>query len=179
MLPQTSDQTRWFADEIQPHESRLRAWLRALFPKLTDTDDIVQESYARLLRAREAGKVVHSKAYLFATARNAAVDFFRRNRVFSVGRVESIEALSVPEECPGVAETLIHDEDLALLAEAVRSLPECCRKVVVLQKFHRLSYKEIAARLGISERTVNAQIAKGVLRIRDYMRAHRQEGAVR
>ncbi len=73
---QKSDQARWFAEEVQPHESLLRSWLRGLFPSLSDVDDLVQESYARLIRARSAGKVDYAKAYLFTTARNVAHDIF-------------------------------------------------------------------------------------------------------
>ncbi|MBI2497428.1 MAG: RNA polymerase subunit sigma-24, partial [Opitutae bacterium] len=45
-----ADFARWFAEEVQPHEPALRAWLRNRFPTLVDPDDLVQESYARLLR---------------------------------------------------------------------------------------------------------------------------------
>lgn len=73
-LPQ-SEHTRWFVEEVQPHESSLRSYLRCMFPSLPDIDDLVQESYARLIRAREAGRVSYVKAFPFTTARNAALDF--------------------------------------------------------------------------------------------------------
>jgi RNA polymerase sigma-70 factor (ECF subfamily) len=44
--------------------------------------------------------------------------------------------------------------------------------VLTLRKIHGLSHREIATRLGISEHTVNAQVAIGVLRLRDYLKAH-------
>jgi len=170
-VSEKAEQTRWFVEEVQPHESKLRNWLRIRFPALTDIDDLVQEAYVRLIRARETGRVGNSKTYLFATARNAALDFFRRNKVVTIKGVEDISSLAVLEDRPDAAESLSHDQELALLAEAVQALPKCCRHVLVLQKIHGLSYKEIAARLGISERTVNAQIAKGMLRCREYVRA--------
>jgi len=40
-------------------------WLRRRFPSLTDTDDLVQESYARLLRARQAGCIANPKKLSF------------------------------------------------------------------------------------------------------------------
>ena len=43
---------RWFADEVKPHERSLRAYLRSVFPGFPDVDDLVQESYVRLIRAR-------------------------------------------------------------------------------------------------------------------------------
>ncbi len=177
MPPQTTadkiEQARWFAEEIQPHESKLRGWLRGRFPSLRDIDDLVQESYMRLIRARETRNVVDAKTYLFATARNAALDFFRRSKIIPIEAVEEFDELSVLETGPDAAESLSRDQDLGLLAEAVQALPKGCRHVLVLHRIHGLSYKEIATRLGISERTVNAQIAKGMLRCREYVRARR------
>jgi len=175
-MPSTNpEQTRWFAEKVQPYEPMLRAYLRGRFPDLADTDDLVQEAYVRLFRARQEGREFEPKSYLFATASNVALDVFRRRRVASIEPVENLEQLSVLGDDADAADSLSRREELALLAEAVQSLPASCRQVLVLQKMHGLSYQEIAERLDISERTVNAQIAKGVLRIRDFMRARRQE----
>ena len=95
---------RWFVEEVQPHEPMLRAWLRARFPSLTDTDDLVQESYARLIRARERGQVTNAKSYLFKTALNAALDILRRKKVVSFERVGEVATLSVLEERPDASE---------------------------------------------------------------------------
>ena len=78
MPPQDPETARWFAAEVQPHESELRAYLRSKFSAHLDIDDLVQETYARLLQAREQAALRSPKAYLFTTARNAAFDFFRR-----------------------------------------------------------------------------------------------------
>ena len=59
-----------------------------------------------------------------------------------------------------------------IYAEAIQALPQRCRQVLTLRKIHGLSHREIATRLGISEHTVNAQVAIGVLRLRDHLRAH-------
>src|SRR3712207_7455445 len=50
----------------------LRAWLTNRFPSERDIDDIVQEAFVRILRARSRGDVQSPKAFLFATARNLA-----------------------------------------------------------------------------------------------------------
>jgi len=76
-----SESGRWFAEEVQPHETSLRRFLRGVFPSLPDIADLVQESSVRLIRARETGPGVgYAKAFLFTTARNAALDLFRRRR---------------------------------------------------------------------------------------------------
>jgi RNA polymerase sigma-70 factor (ECF subfamily) len=168
MPPPESDQSRWFAEEVQPHESTLRAWLRGLFPSLPDMDDLVQESYVRLIRAREAGKVGHAKAYLFTTARNAALDFFRRRKIVSIESVGDMSDSTVLDDRPGVADAVSKQQELDLLAEAVRDLPERCRQTLTLRLLYGLSHKEIAAELKVSEHTVKAQLAKGMRRCTVY-----------
>ncbi len=166
--PPPTEQARWFAEEVQPHESSLRSYLRNVFPALPDIDDLVQESYARLIRAREAGRVTYAKAFLFATARNAALDFFRRRQVVRIDGVANLRELSVAEDRPDTGEAVNKQEELALLAEAVRDLPERCRQVLTLRLLYGMAHKEIAAELRISEHTVKAQLAKGMRRCADY-----------
>ena len=55
---------------------------------------------------------------------------------------------------------------------AIQALPARCRQVMTLRKIYGLSHRDIAQQLGISEHTVNAQLAIGVLRLRTYLRAH-------
>lgn len=176
-----SDQSRtpapslsnWFTREVQPHESALRSWLRAMFPTLAENrDDLVQESYLRLIRARETGEVRQPKAFLFTTARNLALDLFRRRKVVTIEPVADMASLSVMEDRPGVADAVSRQQELELLAEAVRDLPDRCRQVMTLRLLYGLSHKEIAAELAISEFTVKAQLAKGMRRCAGHFERH-------
>jgi len=153
---------------VQPHESSLRSYLRGVFPSLPDIDDLVQESYARLIRARETGHVGYAKAFLFTTARNAALDIFRRRRVVVIDGVENLAALSVVDDRPDAAEAVNKQQELEMLSAAVRDLPGRCRQVLTLRLLYGMSHKEIAAELSISEHTVKAQLAKGMRRCADY-----------
>jgi RNA polymerase sigma factor (sigma-70 family) len=171
MPPQNPEQARWFAEEVQPHEPALRSYLRARFPSLTEIDDLVQETYARLVQARSAGRVAVARPYLFATARNAALDLFRRNRVLSFERIDNISPSFVVESSPDAAEIASHAQEIEMVTDAINALPARCREVVRLRKFDGLSHREIAAKLGISLHTVNAQVALGMLRCRDYLKA--------
>src|SRR6188768_720441 len=100
---QNSEQTRWFTEEVQPHEKSLRAYVLGMFPSLPDIDDLVQESYARLIRAKKAGRINYARAFLFTTARNIALDFFRRRQVVTIHSVADMAELSVVEEKPDAA----------------------------------------------------------------------------
>ncbi len=164
------DSASWFATDVEPHEGALRSYLRREFPEHPDIDDLVQETYARLLRARDQKPVLAPRAFLFATARNAALDFFRRRKAVEIQGMAELDRLRVAEDKPGVPEVVCQDQELQLLAEAIEALPPRCREVITLRKIHGLSHREIARRLGIAENTVNAQVAFGVLRLRDHLR---------
>lgn len=168
MATERSEDARWFAREVQPHEGALRCWLRKRFPTLHDRDDIVQESYVRLIRAKEKGWAGYAKAYLFATARNFALDLFRRSRAVEIERVPDLESLSVLDHRAGIEESVSRQQELEMLADAVRALPERCRQVLTLRLAYGLSHKEIAAELHISAHTVKAQLAKGMRRCAEY-----------
>ena len=174
-LPETSEPTaaRWFSEDVRPHEPALRAYLHGRFSALSrDIDDIVQETYARLLRARETGKASLTRAYLFVVARNVALDLIRRHQVVSIDALADIERLSVVEDSPSAAETISHEQELELLADAIRALPPRCAEIVRLRRIEEYSHREIAQKLGIAESTVNAQLAIGLMRCRQYLCAH-------
>lgn len=158
------ERSRWFEEEVQPHESALRAYLQARFPTLGDHDDLVQETYARLLRERARGGVRYTRAFLFTAARNAAFDLFRRRGAKPTEAVTDSVEHAILEERPGVGEQIDQSHELEVLADAVRALPERCRQVIMLRYLDGLAYKEIAGQLGISPETVKVHMAKGLRR---------------
>ena len=166
-----AEQNRWFREEVHPHESAVRAYLHRKFPDLRDLDDIVQESYSRLISARQSGVAFEPRAYFFTIARNAAYDHFRRQRTVSLEALEESAAGPVVEDNADAAALASHAQEIALLAEAIQSLPPRCREVLTLRRLHGLSYREIARRLGITEYTVNGQLAIGMIRCRQYLEA--------
>src|SRR5262249_11803658 len=153
-----AEQTRWFLEEVQPYEAKLRAYLRHRFPTVGDVDDIVQETYARLFRERRAGQGFEAAPFLFPVAAHVAFDIFRRNRTIAVGGLGEMDGLGVLEERPDAAEFASHNQEIELLQEAIRMLPERCREVFSLRRLQGLTHREIAERLGISENTVDAQL---------------------
>ena len=162
---------RWFVEEVEPHEFRLRAWLAGRFPQLRDVDDVVQDTYVRLFRARRNGAIRSVQAFLFTAARSAALDVFRRQRTSAADSLYDGAGLSVLEDRPDAAESAAASQELEILAEAIRQLPHRCRQVFTLRKIYGLSQREVAAHLEISEHTVEVQMGKGARRCADYLRA--------
>lgn len=167
-----SDFDRWFKEEVLPHEPMLRGWLRTQFPSLTDPDDLVQETFARVLQARAAAPIASAKAFLFTTARNLALDQVRRRKIIGIDALTETTAKFVFDDVPGVSETVGRRQELELLTQAIQSLPERCRQVLTLRKIYGLSQREIAAQLGISEHTVEAQVGNGMRRCAEFLAQH-------
>ena len=166
-----SDQTQWFATELAPPEPAHRAYPRGLVPP-SDIDDLVQETYARLLRARERGPVGHPRGLLFATARNAARDVFRRRTAAHTIPITDFVASRVFDSAPSAAETASRQQETDLLAAAIAELPPRCREILVLRKFENLSHREIAQKLGLSVHTVEAQLTKALHRCEEFFARH-------
>lgn len=162
--------SKWFTEEVHPHGAQLRSYLRGAFPSVHDVDDVVQESYLRIWRARAAQPIGSVKSFLFQIARHLAIDLVRRRQVSPIEPVGDLARLPVIEERADVIESVSAHDKVRLLVEALATLPPRCREVVMLRKLKGLSQKEAAARLQIAEKTVDEHLARGVKRLEDYFR---------
>lgn len=153
----------------------LRAWLQSRFQSEIDFDDILQESYLRVLRAHATGQLQSPKAFLFAIARNLALDRLRHRQVARIEPLVHDEQWDVLFDENDVAETVAHNQELELLTEAIQSLPDRCRQVLTLRKVYGMSQPDIAKKLGISVHTVSAQLTIGVHKCTEFMARYRRE----
>jgi RNA polymerase sigma-70 factor (ECF subfamily) len=166
----SSEHRRWFADEVQPHDAALRSYVRGAFPAVRDVDDVVQESYLRIWRSSATVPIRCARAFLFTIARNIALKRVGRQRVSPEIVVGDLAALGIVAEGHDAAETAARNETFLLLIEALATLPPRCREITVLRKLKGVPQKEIAARFGIAEKTVEEQVSRGVKRCEDYLR---------
>jgi len=164
------DRVGWFKSEVQPHEPLLRNYLKGKFPAVHDVDDVVQESYLRIWTVRATQPIASAKAFLFKIARHLAIDSLRRERASPICAVRELDALSVIEDGRSAPDVLSLEEKIRLLADALATLPDRCREIIVLHKLEGLSQKEVARRLNLSTRTVEVQVARGVKRIENFLR---------
>jgi RNA polymerase sigma factor (sigma-70 family) len=165
-----ADQTRWFAEEVQAHEASLRSYLRGAFPAVRDVDDVVQESYLRIWKARAVQPILSARAFLFRVAQRVALDRVRRDRASPIATVSRLDGLSVVEDKPDAAEATGRQERVRLLAEAIAGLPPRCREIFILHKIKGLARKEVATQLGLSDRTVEVQTARAMRRCAEHLR---------
>jgi RNA polymerase sigma factor (sigma-70 family) len=155
--------------EVHPHDAALRSYVRGSFSGLRDLDDVVQESYLRVWKRQATRPIASIRAFLFAVARNLALDTLRRERISPLLTVTESSTLSVIEDGPGCDELVSTRQEYALALEAIDLLPARCREVVILRKIKGLSPSETAEKLGISEETVHVQARRGLRRIQEFL----------
>lgn len=128
-------------------------------------DDVVQESYLRIWKARAGEPIRSVKAFLFQIARNIALDRVRRHRTSPLSEVGSRDVSFVMDDGAGVVETVSQHEKEQLLAEALAALPPRAHELIILCKLNGVSRREAAEKLGISERTVDEHLLRGTKRL--------------
>ena len=152
----------WFVHEILVHEEALVRYLRRCAPAGEDLHDLRQEIYVRVYEA--AGRAIPGspKSFLFASARNLITDRLRRGRVVSIETLGDPDTLNVLIDEVSPERRFGGRQALRRLAEAFDRLPDRCREVVWLRRVEDLPQKVVAAKLGISEKTVEKHLAHGM-----------------
>ena len=151
----------------------LRAWLHSRFPTDLDIDDIMQEAYMRVLQAREDTPMQSPTAFLFATARNLALDQVRRRQIVRFEPLVETASWTVLDDGEDIPEIVAHNQELETLTEAIQSLPDRCRQIFTLRKVYGMAQADIAIKLGISTRTVSAQLTIGLHKCTEFMHRRR------
>lgn len=133
-----------------------------------DAEDVVVEAFLRLHRSRERLRPdTNVASWLFATLSNLCHNrhrWRRRHPEVTLQQPE-IPAVAVPESLePDVA--LERDEAARALRVAIDQLPHDQRTVVLLYHYEHLSYREIGAVVGCSERGVETRLYRAKQRLR-------------
>jgi len=161
----------WFKREILSQEESLTRFLWRVWSRRDEVPDIRQESYARVYEAAQKERPQAPKAFLFTTARHLMVDRVRRERIVSIRAGGENEHLNVLVDEISPEQRVVAEEELARLARAFDRLSTKCREVVWLRRVRELSQKEVAGRLGLSEKTVEKHLRTGARLLAKYMYA--------
>ena len=152
----------WFKREILAHEASLVRYLFRTWPHRQEVFDLRQDVYVRVYEAAAKARPQAPKAFLFATARHLMTDRIRRKRIVSIDSVGDLDALNVMVEDISPEQRISGYEELRRLAEAIDRLPPRCREVVWLRRVDELAQKDVAVRLGITQKVVEKHVMKGM-----------------
>lgn len=148
----------------QSEETRLRRRIARIIGDPTLAADLVHDVFVRMLRRSQPldGSDV---AYLMRSARNAAIDHIRAERIrhdFVAGTVPEQHAAGLP--LPDA--TLEARQGLEAVDEAIRALPERTRHIFLLNRVHGCTYAEIGRAIGISASGVEKHMNRALIALR-------------
>ncbi len=163
MIPQPPRKTGFF----EHYEELIGTWTRRLRNR-QQAEDLAHDTFVRVLESKSA-HVEQPRAYLHQTARNIAVDGYRRD-----DRRDAMAQHTFDQAPPdsGDPEHFMHAVQLADSVErALAELPLNCRRIFIWQKIEGLTQQEIAERLGLSKNMVEKYMIRTLRHLRDRLDA--------
>lgn len=147
------------------HRRELHAYLTG---KLRDRElaaDLTQEAFLRFAEQGGDVAVLNPRSYLYRTAHNLAIDHIRQGQRQRTDTIPHEDMAEIVEDRLGAEDAIDSRQRLDLLRAVIQALPKRTRQVFVLNRIEELTYAEVAARLGISESTVQKHLAKALLHV--------------
>ena len=128
-------------------------------PDIEISKEIVHSVFVKLWDKRETLDVSDNlKPYLFRSVHNYSLNYIRDNKKFK----QDVDWNRVENENLSEQDPLEQQQLSEKINSAINLLPERCKQVFLLSKFDNLKYKEIAEKLNISIKTVEAQMSKAL-----------------
>lgn len=157
----------WFRREILVHEAALVRFLSRRWSRPEEVQDIRHDIYVRILEAAEHKRPSSARGYLFGVARHLLIDRVRRARIVSIDLLEDMDTLNVLLDEVSAERAATGREQMQRLSRLFDRLPPRCREVIWMRRIEGLPQKEIAARLGIAEGTVEKHLIRGIALLAD------------
>ena len=121
------------------------------------SEDLTQEVFIKLWRRREEMDPSRSiEAWLFVCAKNLFLNELRHRRQGDVFAAETLHRAK--EEDESTQNLINYHFAEQVLSAAIREMPPQRQKIFILSRLYGLSAAEIAAQMGLSERTVENQL---------------------
>jgi RNA polymerase sigma-70 factor, ECF subfamily len=182
MLRVRNDEPGAFAELVEQYQHRLVAVMHHLVGNLQEAEDLAQEVFLRVYRAR---KKYHPRAkfstWLFTIANNLALNCLRSRQRKPVVPLDVSESGPLG---PRPAEQLVQDrarqpaqrlqqqELAAVIQQALDGLNERQRMAVVLNKFEDMSYEEIAQVMNLSTKAIKSLLSRARTNLREALQCY-------
>lgn len=126
------------------------------------SEDVVQETFAKVWEKHETIEASKAKSYLFTTAYHQLVDTLKKEK-----RTTSFDGEDVKQD-----DTLSHLFDVQkTLHEAVNRLPEIQKTVILLRDYEGYNYNEIAEITALNESQVKVYIFRARQTLKNYLKS--------
>jgi RNA polymerase sigma-70 factor, ECF subfamily len=159
---------------VQQYQYRLVRYFIFLLGARDPVDDLVQETWLRVLeRGRSYDGESRFEPWLFAIARNLAVDHTRKRSLFRLDSNDDEErdaaSYSPVSSAASPFEQAARTEEARHITESLQALQPVVREALVLRFQEELSLQEIGEVVGASVSTVSSRIYRGLAALRQQM----------
>ena len=133
-----------------------------------NAEEIVQQVFINLWQQKDTIDPDRQiKSYLFTAVKNRCLNHIRDRKKFRSYYLDVEAELEIPI---AGKDNLLEQDLEKQLAEALDKLPEKCREIFMLCRFENMKYKEVAKKLDISQKTVEAQMTKALKILREELK---------
>jgi len=151
---------RTFEEVVLPHLDAAFNYARWLTKSEADAEDVVQDAYVRALRFFSSLRSDDARSWLLTIVRNTWYGRFPRATAANQTTVYDDMTHDRPDESLDPEALVLQRQAVEKVQRAVQELPADFREVIVLRELEGLSYKEIAAVVGIPIGTVMSRLAR-------------------
>ncbi|MCK5134377.1 MAG: RNA polymerase sigma-70 factor [Bacteroidales bacterium] len=153
---------------------RLCSYAENLVKKEEIAEEVVQDIFYNIWKNRESLRISRSlQSYLYRSVYNNSMMYLRKTRreYFIDDRV----SLEHEGDSPDPVQLMQYHEVSELVSRTIDDLPERTKEIFQLNRQEGLKYKEIADRLSISVKTVEANMGKALKALRNSLEKYEQE----
>lgn len=147
----------------------LHAYASTILKDPDAAEEVVQTVFLKLWEKRTSLHITVSlKAYLYKSVYHRSLNTLKHEKVKAKHMEVSLYEYNETMSSQAFRNTPDQESELMRqVQQIVNRLPEKCRRVFQLSRFEELTYQEIADRLGISIKTVEAHMGKALKSLRD------------
>ena len=143
---------------------RVYRTLTAILGDPAEAEDCAQDAFVKAFQAWKRWRPdAPAEAWVHRIAVNRAISYRRRARLRSVG--ELLRRLGRPAGSADPAHVATRPDLLA----ALQSIPPKLAAAIVLRHYHGYNNREIAAALGVSERTIGTRLSQAAAALRELL----------
>ena len=157
------------AEAYSRYDRQLLAYINVRVKNEKEAEDILHDTFLRVIESGDTVNEVTVKSYLYTIARNLIIDYVRRH----TKRTEIYDYLYVNSTCETCSTEADIDAKSIMESEShcIKMMPRQRRQVYCLSRYEGLNTKEIADELHISSRTVEAHLFTGRKFVRNHIKA--------
>lgn len=130
-----------------------------------NAEEIVQNVFYKIWEKRKTIKIKTSvKSYLFSAVRNNCLQEIKHQQIVRRHQEKVKQETNLSKKTP--FSDLVYSETYEIFDNTLNSLPERCKNIFKMSRFEGLKYREIAEKMSISIKTVEANMSRALRKFR-------------